>query len=339
MPPVFGRTTPDPHPYDDALNTWLTSTDSSWHAMARNVMHDHRVSEARAEAFNNFVDDPCTSVGLNRAIVDYFEEKIRHRKLPHYVYKRVNDNNLLTGKHLLPLIHKDLKLVRILDLNGLGLVCQWGNEAVRRKKGWEPTLLRFPSTVSDSEIAKWLDGELGGASPAQVERTVWTILDILNAYRLEEPFQPTWSTTWAAFEPYQDETASRWLQLLGVVSRPSRWVILLGYTVAEAGTLARPTILDADWNGYNFPSPPQAPLAVGGHPMDLRITPRTTELFPEYIHKQIAHSLAHWKDLGGKIKRTGSPDLTSLEDQRRVHFELLVKIYGPDVLSWMSSPI
>jgi hypothetical protein len=116
-------------------------------------------------------------------------------------------------------------------------------------------------------------------------------------------------------------------------------VILLSYTVAEAGTLARPTILDADWYAYHFPSPPQAPLAIGGHPTDLRIAPRANYPLPEYIHKQIPHTLAHWTDVGGKIGRTSSPDPTSLADQRRAHLELLAKIYGPDVLGWMSSPI
>jgi len=125
----------------------------------------------------------------------------------------------------------------------------------------------------------------------------------------------------------------------GVATPPPRWLILLRYTVAEAGTLARPTILDADWYAYHFPSPPQTSLAVGGHPMDLRVTPRATHLLPEYIHKKIPHKLEHWTDLGGKIARTNSPDSTGLVDQRMAHFELLVNTYGQDVLKWMNSPI
>src|SRR2546430_8005720 len=156
MPPVFGRMDPDPHPYDDALKAWLTSRDHSWQAMARNVMHDHRVSEARADAFDHFVDNPCTSAGLDRAMVDYSEEWIWHERLPHFLETAVNENNLLTNRDLLPLIHKDVKLVRVLDLNGLRSVCQWANDPARRKKAWELTLLKFPSSLTDGKVTKWL---------------------------------------------------------------------------------------------------------------------------------------------------------------------------------------
>ena len=146
----------------------------------------------------------------------------------------------------------------------------------------------------------------------------------MNSYSRQEPYQPTWATTWAAFEPHEEDGPERWLQVLGMAKPPPRWLILLRYTVAEAGTLVRPTILDAKWNAYHFPSPPspQVSPAVGGHPMDLRISPKATSVLPEFIHKQIQHSLAHWMDLGGKIGRTQSPNPTALADQRRAHFEL-----------------
>src|SRR5207245_1273167 len=121
MPPVFGRLLLSPHPYDGALSSWLGSGDSGKQSMARNVMHDHRVSEEREHRFDAFVQHPCAPGDLNRAIVDYFEEKVRRRRLPHYVYKGINENNLLTGRGLIPIIHKDVKLVRALDLNGLRL--------------------------------------------------------------------------------------------------------------------------------------------------------------------------------------------------------------------------
>lgn len=337
--PVFGRMIPDPHPYDVALNDWLSSGDSTWQSMARNVMHDHRVSKQRADSFNRYVDHPCTSAGLNRAIFNYFKREIRHEVLPHYLNRTINEENFLTSRGLLPLIHKDVKLVRVLDLTGLRLVIQWGNETIRRKRSWEPTLLNLPTSLTDQDVTKWLDEEIGNGSSSQVERTVETILDIMNSYSREEPYQPIWATTWAAFEPYVDDGPERWLQLLGIPSLPPRWLILLSYTVAEVGTLVRPTILDADWNGYHFPSPPQASLASGGHPMDLRIIPKATTPIPEYIHKQIPHKLAHWTDLGGKIGRSSVPDSTALVDQRTAHLELLTKSYGPDVGNWMPEPV
>lgn len=338
MPPVFNRYDLDPHPYDDALQVWLGSLDDTRQAMARNVMHDHRVAEMRAEAFDRFVEHPCTSSSLDEAMIDYFHDRVRTRKLPDYVYKKLNENNLIISRGLYPLIPKYVPLVRALDLNGLGLVCQWANEAAHRKKQWKSTLSKLPVSITDASIAGWLDGELKGASSPKVERIVSDLLDIMYTFGQKQPYQPTWATSWAAFEPYKDDGPDRWLEVLGVSAPSPRWVILLKYTVAEAGTLARPTILDARGNGYHFPSPPTAPLAYGGHPVDLRIMPRATDLLPEYIHKQIRHTMAHWTDAGAKIELTGTPGHTTLEDQRRAHHELLVKTYGSDVAVWMSNP-
>lgn len=335
MPPVFGRDFPDPHPYDNALKTWLASGDTFLQSMARNVMHDRRVSKEREDVFDHFVDKPCAARALNRAIVDYFIEKVRRRKRPHYVYKAINQRNLLTGRGLMPLIHKDVRLVRILDLNGLSLVYQWANDPIRRKRLWEATLQSLPTSLTDSTVAKWLNDEIEGKSSSEIERTVSTILDIMNSYSQEEAYQPTWATTWAAFEPHEKDGPERWLQVLGMTKPPPRWVILLSYTVAEAGTLAGPTTLDAGWNAYHFP----APMAAGGHPMDLRISPRSTFVLPEFLHKQIRHPLAHWLDLGGKIGRTVAANATVLADQRRAHFDLLVRVYGSGVRSWMKSPL
>jgi hypothetical protein len=253
--------------------------------------------------------------------------------------RAVNQNNFVTDRGVLPLIHKDVKLVRVLDLNRLRLVFQWGNEPAHRKKAWEAALLRFPTSLTDNEVMRWLDDEIGGGSTRQVQQLVETILDIMNSYSREEPYQPVWATTLAAFEPYLDREPERWLQVLGIPSPPPRWLMLLSYTVAEAGTLVRPTVLDCAWNGYHFPSPPQASLAAGGHPMDLRISPTAATLFPEYIHKQILHKVAHWTDLGGKIGRVGLPDSTALVDQRKAHLALLARGYGPDVLSWMPESV
>jgi hypothetical protein len=341
MPPVFGQDTPNPHPYDNPLAEWLGFVDSSWRSMARNVMHDHRVSEARAASFDRYVDHPCTSSGLNRGVVNYFKKEIRNETLPHYLNRAVNENNFLTGRGLLPMIHKDVRLVRVLDLNGLRFVIQWGNEPAHRKREWETALLNFPTSLTDHDVTNWLNGELRGKSSSQIAAFVETILDIVNSYAHGEPYQPIWATALAAFEPYLDKEPDRWLQLLGIPSLPPRWLILLSYSVAEAGILVRPTTLDAAWNGYHFPSPPQASVASGGHPMDLRIDPEATTLLPEYIHKQIPHKLAHWTELGGKIGRTSAPDSTALTDQRAAHLELLAEApaYGPDVLRWMPAAV
>lgn len=335
MSTVFGRNS-NSHPYDEAIAQWCDSTDTWRRAMARNVMHDHRVSKAREHAFDTFGKQPRTPDDLEKAIVKYFEEKIRTKTLPHYVYRTVNENNLLIGADLLkPRIHKDVQLVRVLDLNGLGRVLQWA----RIQKKWGRVFADFPRSQNDQEISRWIDGILQGAPREKIEQFVATVLDIMNKYRQAYPFQPTWATTWSAFEAHERHGPDRWLQVLGMPKPAPRWLILLRYPVREAGTIARPTQLDAGWQGYHFPSPPQAPLFVGGHPMDLRIFPKPTSLLPEYIHKQIDHPLYHWTNLGGKIGRTQASSREELSSQRKVQHELLASIYGRAVYSWMPNPI
>jgi hypothetical protein len=295
-------------------------------------MHDHRVSEPREEDFDGFVDKPCTGDALKRGIIKYFTTKIRNRTLPHYVYKKVNENNILSGNPtIVPSINKDLELVRVLDITGLGEVFQWA----KRKKNWGKTLKRFPRYHNEQDVIVWLDGYLQKVPRQQALSFVAILIDILNQYRNEHAYQPTWATAWVGFQHFLKDGPDRWLQVVGVARTPPRWVILLKYRLREAGTIVRPTLLDAGWLAYHFPSPPQAPLANGGHPMDIRISPRSTALLPEYIHKQIDHSIDHFVDIG----RTSKSSSDGLADQRRTHHNLLIENYGPDILSWMPSPI
>lgn len=332
MPPVFGRFLPHPHPYDGAIATWLASSSADDRSMVINLMHDHRVNMNREQEFDKFVKRPCLATDLKRACDDYFKTKIRTRSLPHYVYKIINANNLLNGHITIrPQIKKDQKLVRVVDINGLRYVFQWAKN--RRK--WGRIFSNFPRTLGDREVMQWLDGLLGATSP---ERFIEVILDVMNIHRREHPFQPTWASMWSGFKRYASDGPNRWMQAFGMHKPGLRWLMLLGYTVAEAGTVARPTQLDGGWYSYHFPSPPNAPLSVGGHPMDLRILPRTLDLLPEYIHKQIHHPLEHWTDLGKYLGRTVAPTSVGISDQRQAHHELLARQYGGSVYSWMPRP-
>lgn len=340
MPPVFGRYFPDPHPYDDALTAMRAST-ADEKAVAINLMHDHRVSQERERAFDAFVKHPCTAFGLRKALKDYFEKKVRQRELPHYVYRDVNAHNLLNGHPgTRPLIKPDTKLVRVLDLNGLKRVFNWAQiEGDRRGKyprRWGLTFSRFPPDMNDGKVMDFLDEKMGRS----VEDFVSTILDVLYVHgKLEKkPYQPAWATAWAAFKDYVNEGPDRWLQVLGMDKPSPCWVILLRYTVREAGTLARPTQLDGGWYQFHFPSPPAAPLSIGGHTMDLRAS--ADGLLPEYVHKHIRHLPEHWTVLAPtNYGRTTAPPLPTLADQRKIHHHLLIRHYGTSVRGWMNNPI
>ena len=252
MPPVFGRHIPDPHPYDKAIAAWLGMS-SSYRAMARNVMHDHRVTVLREQRFGTFCSSPCTYTSLESGIIDYFNSAVRTRRLPDYVFDSLNGINILsgtpTGRHL---VHKDLELVRLVDLNGLRVVFAWAKD--RGLNGFAS----FPIVTTDDKVKDWLNYQILGRPSNQVERFVECVLRAMNEHRIEHPFQPTWATAWSAFLPHEMAGPDRWAQALGLckVDYP-RWFVLLRYRVREAGTLVRPTQLDAGWGVYHFPSPPQ----------------------------------------------------------------------------------
>jgi hypothetical protein len=111
---------------------------------------------------------------------------------------------------------------------------------------------------------------------------------------------------------------------------PGHWYIALTYTVAEAGTIARPTQLDGGWYEYHFPSPKEAPLEFGGHLMDLRLPPVAIALLPEYIHKQIEHPSKHWHDTGRLLGQTSASHGSALFEMRRAHQKLLASTYATD---------
>lgn len=354
MSTVFGRVSLA-HPYDSALINLQSSHATPAlaqvkNAVACNIRHDHRVSEEREQHFDAVCHHPRTGRKLQQAISSYFAERIRTRNLPDFVYFEINRNNLISGHAKLttlsadqrPAINKEVKLARILDINNLRTAFSWLLDVSHRKLIWEESFEEYysiPRRLTNREeqawIDEWLDRVLELGQPGR-ERFIESVLDMLDCIRREKAFQPSWATTWVAFEehaktPGGDPNPDRWIQIMGMgKNSPEHWYIALKYTVAQAGTLARPTQLDAGWYEYHFPSSEQTPLESGGHPMDLRISPSATTLLAEYIHKQIGHPVEHWNDTGRLLGRTSAWKPSSPTELRRVHERLLILNYGPD---------
>ena len=333
MPPVFGRHSPNPHPYDAELADWRNSGDVSYRAMARNVMHDHRVSEPRAAAFDSFGVPPGVPYTLSNRITWYFKANVRTVREPHFLMPTLNFSNIISGMPFASAsIDPDYHLSRIIDLNGLAQV--FVRARIQGRKHFQD----FPLPPTDQDVSEWLTLRLEAKSTSEVANFLSSAFIAVNDAALHAAFQPSWVTSWDAFLPYLGEGASRWLQVLGI-SREiifPHWLIVLKYTVDEAGTLIRPTILDAGWEaGCHFPSPPQAPLHSGGHPMDLRTTPRANTLLPEYLHEQIVHYMEHWYAAGCQCEKATGTTSGDLPNQRAAHHGLLATLYGPDVFAWM----
>jgi len=341
MTPIFNRHGGS-HPLGNALDELQKSRDPRRTAVAVNLRYDHRVSLKRDEAFSAFCDHPITGNELWNSLGSYHKERIRALHDPDFVNFDLNQENILAGHYCLEpqLLHKDSRLAGVFDLNGLLTVFLWASGNRTRKTSWLYVFKDFPSSYPDFE--KWLDGKLS-VKPAEQEKFIELTFDVLNSYRHEvSSYQPSWVTGWDAFEPrIIPDDASGWTKALGVNKAENRWLIVLKYTVAEAGTLARPTQLDAGDYEWHFPSPLSTPLQEGGHPMELH--PPPPDPLPEYVHQQLRdYDIKHWHDAGSLIAKTKDTHCAAAElyRLRQEHHGLLCAHYRKsDITAWMPNPM
>jgi hypothetical protein len=333
--PVFGRDYVW-HPLDRAIEEMARHATPALRALSKNFAHDHRVTEARDESLRRHGEEPWTPSALQEAVVRYQYEQVRTRRLPEFVYRALNESNIIAGDGRICRFNRSVPLARILDLNGLITVYQWA-----RSRGIEPFARWTPWPVSDEEIARRLDATLNGASPEEIEDFVDAALQALTSYAAAHAYQPAWCTTWADFEPNIDQGIDRWLEAVGIASKGvGRWILLLRYPIRAVGTLVRPTQLDVGWDARgHFPSPPDAPIWRGGHAMDLAGHNTLKRLLPEYIHRQIPHTLNHWHDAGRRLGVTTRHALNELVMARTSHHSLLAFHYGASIYDWMPKAI
>ena len=117
---VFFRKHPVGHVFDKAIQDWKSSADPKFGAMASNVTYDHRVSREREEELAKIAGSDPSGTELGNAFKKYFETKVRTRDLPHFVYEKLNEENILgltPGGWKGP--DRETLFVRVLDLSGL----------------------------------------------------------------------------------------------------------------------------------------------------------------------------------------------------------------------------
>lgn len=332
---VFGRSTPS-SPLLPTVQGLAGSSDVSERAVAINLACDHRVSVEREQKFVTFAGSIASTRDLRDAIVDYHTECVQTRDRPDYVYSRLNGGNLIRTRGVTRdgTVNGDRMLIRLLDLNGLGMVYRWGAASKARRAPWFRYLAgRGTSLVSPAQIEAWLDAQLARRSTVNVA-FIHAILALLTEYGVAYPFQPVWVSTRDDFTPHLTGGPDSWAQVFGVRKGTGRWLILLAYRARDAGTIARPTQLDGGWYDAHYPSPPNAPLGIGGHPMHLGSSVSAT-LIPEYIHRQIRVLPQYWDGVGRLVGKTVSSAPVNLEVQRLRHHTRLAVTYGSGVAAWM----
>jgi len=333
--PVFNRYELN---YDSDLEVWLdagsarTGVDRvTWRALAFNVIHDFRVQPERQERFHA---GHGASQPLHDALVTYFKRRVRFCSTPDFADPALNDANIVAGAYGCNVMDQDTALVTFLDLNGLVPIYQWAKANRRDEYGTVFDLMpNDPSDVGISAALQRCFDRLGS------ESTISGILAAKAAYRQDpgyQGFHPTWAGLWDELGSFIAlEDSDRWNEMVGVVkSAAGRWIAPLKYTAFEAGTIARPTILDANANAWHFPSPPSASLQQGGCCMDLRATPLAVLPVHEFVHQEIDFMLTHWHNAGSLCKRTNLPGSSEIEAQRLAHHALLKGCYG-GIDAWM----
>jgi hypothetical protein len=332
--PVFGRDVDEDHPFLPSLERWLSPRSKhAVRAVGCNVLFDHRVSAEREAALKELLP---TSGGrfrkeapLEAALRNYQDALIRSNRRPAFLDKPSNRENFIPRR-------SGLELARLLDLNRLSEVFK------RARLAGIASFFDFPQKPDDLSISKEYDrlvaNWLGRAlSPGSARREI-TLADIFQALErdhVERPFQPAWVTAWKAFEPYQLAGPACWAAILGLPNKWAgpRWLMVLRYRLPAGVQLVRPTIMDAGYEPYHFPSPRQAQVVDGGHPLDLRAPPCDLRLLPEFLHEQIPLKQEHWEAAGCLLGATVEPPAKYLAQRRRRHLDYLAEVYGKEVLN------
>lgn len=324
-----------PHRFDSVLNSVADDPTAApeIRAFARNFLVDHRVSHERARVWTN--DFPFSDVaGFLNAIKSHYASNIRSTQDPEFL-KRHNRSNVVygggTGRSPLPPRNR---LVCCLDLTGLHDVL------IVMKDRYRQAYLRtiadpYPSSESElsEAVQKWHSRRLEGRPKKD---HVGAILKLLRDFTQKgHPYHPVWASLEDRFEGVAEPSRPEsWVARVGVwrCFNRNRWLAVLGYPIERSITLLRPSVQDCGLYKHHYPSPREALLSSGGHPMSLD-PGRLATVIPEYIHQQIEFGGNDVKEnFVGCIQRPVIED--PLRRARVRHNSALVGKYGAALLQW-----
>jgi hypothetical protein len=370
MPKIF-NTEIDYDGYETLLTQWEGLPDSEDYfeekAMVVNIRCDPRVSEKREQKFRDEFFEPHQKI--IKAFEDHRDKKIRWIVNPEfceaYCDNVIADCSTSNGEHC-ENFDKNIDLATVINLNGYRRPIMDSNSEIKNDLlEWsEYNDIDLQTTYTETVITEigetiiertgfdiWLDNYLENKTSDEKKSFIEFIFKLLETRMSEgKYFHPSWVTNWKYFEPFikmkrvdGSLNIDIWNQIVGIPRNPLSWQIVVKYPADVVKCLYRPSVLDGGcMYPQHFPSPPVAPMAVGGHTMDLGTS--ASDLLPEFIHTQIPLKIEYWVDAGSLIGQTFLADYTKkLKENRGNHYEKLThKYYAGDkneIKKWMSSPM
>lgn len=343
MHKLFGQPVDVRDPCHPMLASFAKSTVATDRVIAENVQFEPCVTAQRDAEFRKSAirlirkrsgavggggGQPSPHLFLD-ALTKYYYDRVAFTQRPDYLDPALNGPHLVAGGPGRPAVSGQTMLASVIDLNR----CADGPFAWARTRGSRPRFASFPlgGPDPDGAVSRWIGLQVtaaGRGAPGLLQREfVEDVCHVLNEYRWATSYlTPMWATTWSAFGIARTGRAERWAQAMGR-NKPvaNHWLMVVKYSVAEAGEVACPSQLDAGPCPCHFP----LPTAMSqGHPMDLLERPKPRALLPHFVHAQIDLQLKHWLDAGEMLELTSQPVHGPTPAQRANHLLLLSQRYG-----------
>jgi len=285
-------------------------SEPSRRAVGWNLLSDERISSARIEHFLRVVGLPRSADELARALVDYHRLWVCPQPYETYLSDERNGHNLVpvvAGRTLGTVLNVSAVVERIRTRRGVG---------VRIERDFAK-LTALPIPPPQAAIQYFLD------------QLFYTMSSLSES-------RPVWVAEWDALEPaIEPGDASSWNRAVGVWRRAGSWQIVLRYPAEDVGQLVRPTMLDAGFNQFHFPSPPIFPQPKGGITMALEDPMPVRPLISEWIHRPISFKTEYWIAAGGLCASVVSDAPAPISLYRSNHRERLTRAFPTGITNWL----
>lgn len=335
---LFGRPVPNEfRPLFELVRKMAGSEEEKARAIGLNLIHDHRISEARARHFTNLMKSAGAGTNeLMQALDRYRREWIA--RLPDATFQH-DDNSPNCVFDLAPEtgLRSDLELVHVCNITQKLLKIT--DPAVRRSFPSLGLGGRYPE--SEAVVNDRLRTNLQG--PERQASFVAAFLAFSEMASANNPWHPIWAASWDEFDRVANRSRPEtWLEAVGLPCPPvPNWLMVLRYRVSDAKRVYRPTQLEAGAFPWHFPSPEtKLPPVRGGHPMNLTnggaAVQASGSLPSEFVHAEIRFAPEYWAAAGFLLRPTTAPTSGFLMGHRRMHHLSLCEEYGPEVIRrWM----